>query len=223
MTEPTRPSIDIYKRVTDTIMATATLILGLSLTVAVYTYLDQERTGRLQRTLSIMTAPIGEGPPGSCPKPAEAKSITQEFPDRYQGQIKTPLPAEEAESFLDITHHPEKNPGLCNRYDTARKHLNRLQTFAFVYVNELTDRKILAASVCREMARSNRYFKTLIDAFKSEFGEGHTWQVIPQAVTALEARYGEECKNLKFTPSGLINESWFIPTNLITASGFFWT
>jgi hypothetical protein len=85
---------------------------------------------------------------------------------------------------------------LYEKWDTARRHLNELEIFAFAYVYDFADRKLLAAAACGGMVRSDAYFKELIDVFREKFGNAQAWQIIPQAVRMMEREYGPGCKNL---------------------------
>jgi hypothetical protein len=180
-----------FKRTTDTITAVATVISAVTLGVAALAYLDQERTNRLQRTLTFLTQAeqsVSED---------EREAIIEEFPERWKRDIRMPLSREEARSFLRVAREPKTDPQLYYKWNLARKHLNQVETLAFAYIHDLADAEILATSTCASMARSNLYFKELIDVFRSEFGAGQSWQVIPQAVRAMESQYGEPgCKNL---------------------------
>jgi len=181
---------DLLKRVIDIVAALATVVAAASLVIALKTYRDQERSGRLQRSLELLKLLNTEEPED------ERKKLLTEFQDRWQRPMRSPLTREAAQSFLDISRDPNKDKQLYEKWNVARRHLNRLEEAAFAYVYDLGDRKVLAASVCIPMARSSRYFKELIDLFRMEFGEQHSWQLILKATTMMEAKYGPECKDL---------------------------
>jgi hypothetical protein len=123
------------------------------------------------------------------------------FPDRFEGKPIPfkPLDKDVATSLLDTslkTYIGEKDRELYEKWDTARRHLNELEIFAFAYVYDFADRKLLAAAACGRMVRSNAYFKELIEVLRVKFGYAQSWQIIPQAVTMMEREYGAGCENL---------------------------
>jgi hypothetical protein len=200
--------VDIYKRTTDTVVAVGTLMFALSLVVAVYAYLDQERTGRLQRTLSLLS------PQDSDAGEAQRLAMLTKFKGRWP-KAMVPLAPEKAKAYFDISTEPERDKELYDEWNVARKHLNQLESIAFAYVHDLGDRKTLAAATCLYMARSSRYFKELIDIFGREL-PGQSWQVISEAVSRMEKRYGTDCANLK--PDERESFGW-LPAHIVSVVG----
>jgi hypothetical protein len=186
---------DGFKRGIEVVTALATIVAAGSLVVAVLTYRDQEKSARLQRTLDLFKALNVEEPDN------DRKMILTAFPDRWQKNM-TPLAPDVAETFIDAARHPDQDQGVYERWNTARKHLNRLEEVAFAYVFDFVEPEILAASACSTLVRSNQYFKALIEVFRREYGDRHSWQLIPQAAALMESRYGPECKNLQSPIAG---------------------
>ena len=179
---------EVQKRVTDWITAGATIVAAASLVIAVWTYLEQERSARLQRTLTFLTDANQEW------ESDDRTILLTEFSGRWSSTI-VPLTAEDAQSFFEISGKPKKGDTLSDKWNVARRHLNELEPVAFGYVHDLGDREILAAAMCLNMSRSSEYFKALIDRFAKEF-PGHTWQIIPQAVRLMEEQWGPRCNRL---------------------------
>jgi hypothetical protein len=168
---------------------------GLAIVVAfiAYSYYDrqaklQESNGRLERTLKILHS----GPEDNDQRLA----MFDLFADRWTVPPGTPLPRDDAVDFSKKCTRPRDFPEICDRWNVARKHLNEIEPIAFAYVHNLGDSRILAASTCVYIARSFRYFEQLIEAFRELYGNGHSWQVIKQAVTGMEGMYDKECKAL---------------------------
>lgn len=174
--------------------------------VASLEYWHKGQEERLERALSLIekvnTEPDAPEEEAAKWKALQARrALVVHFPDRFKGK---PLPEERlprsvAVSLLETSRKPHLDSSdreLFEKWDTARRHLNRLEIFAFAYVYDFADRKLLAASACGAMVRSNAYFGALIDVFRDEFGYAQSWQIIPQAVEMMQREYGEGCEKL---------------------------
>jgi hypothetical protein len=174
------------RRLLDVLTSMATVATAGLLFVAYLAYSDQERSGRYLRSLELIKL-LNTGESED-----DRKKLLTQFKDRWKKQITSAVSAEDAQSLLKASVDPED--AAYDKWNTARKHINRLEESAFAYVHDLGDRQILAASVCISMAKSYCYFKTVIDAFGCEFGEEkHPWQLIPLALNKMEAEHGPEC------------------------------
>jgi hypothetical protein len=181
---------NLIKRITDIVVALATVVAAFSLVVAVLVYKDQERSSRLQRTQTLLAAASGDW------NDDQRKALFG-FEGRWNPNI-TPMSPTEADALFKIGDRPSENDQY-KKWNAARKHLNVIETLAFAYVYDMADDEILASTMCLYMARSNRYFAALIERAKADYPR-HTWQVIPQAVRSMEDRYGTECENLPPPP-----------------------
>jgi hypothetical protein len=158
MTLEGKATVDLYKRVTDTFTAIGTVVLAATLVVTALGYLEEERTGRLQRTSELLRAPDVD---------EELRiALFAMFPGRWTTPV-IPMTHEEAQSFFDIGRQkPEKNQEVYDRWNVARKHLNRVETLAFAYLHDLADTEILAAARCAYMSRSNDYSSRKLAKFR---------------------------------------------------------
>jgi hypothetical protein len=135
-------------------------------------------------------------------KAVEARrALVVKFQDRFEGKPipVNPLDRSLAQSLLDTSlkvKFDTEDRELYEKWDTARRHLNELEIFAFAYVYDFADRKLLAAAACGPMVRSNAYFKELIDVLKEKFGYAQSWQIIPKAVTMMEHDWGTGCEKI---------------------------
>jgi len=118
------------------------------------------------------------------------------FPGRFDVEIKNPITKAEAKEFWDISAKRFKKGHVVERYNLARRHLNRLEPLAFAYVHDVAEPEVLAASICPVMVRSNFYFQELIQVFGENLGPAQGWQVIPRAVKSMERDYGSNCEKL---------------------------
>ena len=186
-----REPVDIFKRVTDTFTAAATVILALTLVVTADGYRREERANRLQRTLAILARANGNYTDWE----AQRDAMFAYFQDRWQDPMVGTLSKKRAEIYFKVSNQAATTGTDYAEWRIARRHLNDIGDLAFAYVHELADRETLAASECVTIVKSNRYFKELIKAFKA-LGPGQYWQVIPKAVAQMEKDYGPECKKL---------------------------
>jgi hypothetical protein len=178
------------------IAALASIVIAIFVYVAASDYYQrqlrgQETIARLTRTLQFLTSTTGPE------DEAQRQAMFRLFPDRWEIKITEPLPAVRAQAYFDTCRKPWEDEKLCHEWDVARRHLNQLEVQAFAYVHDLADSEILAATTCVYMARSYQYFRELIAVFRTQYGAGQSWQVIPQAVELMQSRYGTECANLQ--------------------------
>ena len=184
--------------------------------VAYSDYRHKGQEERLQRALSLIEKSNTE-PPATQPRALATTDVEEEaakwkavearrglvahFPNRFDGQ---PIPDKRLErsvavSLLDTSLKARLGTSdreLYEKWDTARRHLNELEIFAFAYVYDFADRDLLAAAACGRMVRSNAYFKELIDVLREKFGYAQSWQIIPQAVGMMERQHGPGCRDL---------------------------
>jgi hypothetical protein len=183
--------MDFYHKV---VAASFNIIIAIVVASVAYHYYDrqlkaQNANARLERTLKTLTGGAADEP--------QRKAMFEKFPDRWKVPIGKPLSYDDAVAYRDTCTRPWENEALCAKWDVARKHLNELEPVAFAYVHDFADSEILAAAMCVYMVRSFRYFEQLILALRELYGPGHTWQVIKQAVTSMQQKHGEECKDLQ--------------------------
>lgn len=134
------------------------------------------------------------------------------FPDRLQGKpiASTSLPDGAAQAFLNVALKTNLEPNDRNLYlqwDSARRHLNNLEIFAFAYVYDFAERRFLAVASCSAMARSNSYFAALIHAFRNRIRVSQSWQLIPKAVEMMQHDFGTGCENAYPAGAKSISES----------------
>jgi hypothetical protein len=176
------------KLTAERVTAGAAVVTALGVVVAALTYIDQERTSRLQRTFQIMAQS------SRYLTDKEFDDLKIAFVGRWNNPVGKPISLDEAQMLFRISPHPESEG--YQRYDLVRKYLNAVETIAFAYVKNLADDELLAQLTCPSVAKSSRYFQQVIAVFGRELGETQSWQVIPQAVKGMESRYGQECAKL---------------------------
>jgi hypothetical protein len=178
-------------RMTEFVTAAANVVLAGGVVVAIFAYCGEQDTARLQRTIEfIKSAAYTEDE-------QQRTAMLEEFPDRYQIDIKQPLSHERAEHFFDVAANPDDNDHY--QYNIARKHLNSFSPLAFTYVTGLADRKIVAAAACVSMTKTFIYFEELIKSF-SKLGPGQSWQPIKTAVEDMNCRFPTQCAPAPATP-----------------------
>lgn len=200
---------EFWRTVALTVSAASAVV---AFVIALWQFQAQVNGARLQRTLDLIekantevAAPLRCCSPAATDQPEQAKwaaieerrAIFRYFPGRFK---KVPEPLTETADLLDISRFPNSVPvdqrATYEKWDTARKHLNQLEIFAFAYVYGYVDRELLAAAICAPLVRSNLYFGPLINAFRGQLGLAQSWQIIPHAVKLMERDYGKECETL---------------------------
>ena len=173
---------------TDWITAAGTVVTGASVLIAVVALRREEQARRQERVYSLSE---GLSPDFSD---EEGALLLKLFPDRWK---RPPVPLPEAEGIEMWKHAGTRfEQGDSQKYNVARRHLNRLVPLAIAYLHDTIDRDLFAREFGVLLIRSSLFFGSLIRAAGDD-DPSQSWQVIPDAADLLERRYGRECSKLQ--------------------------